>query len=315
VSTTAATADATYARESIAKGSRSFAAASRLLPASVRDDVARLYAWCRFADDLIDGQVLGHGESRVPDPDVRLARLCASTDAALAGERTGEPVFDGFGGVAAKHGITRPLAHDLLNGFAMDVEGRTYRTEDDLAAYCYGVAGAVGVMMALVIGVPARDGDTLDRACDLGLAFQMTNIARDVIADARTGRIYLPTEWLEAEGVSPSPAAVAEPANAEAVWRVADRLVAAADRYYASAEIGIARLPFRTAWAIASAASVYRAIGTRRRTAGPGGLDQRVRTSGAAKVRLIVASAFTAARREPASALTRQGLWNRPARP
>lgn len=308
-------ADAAYARESIAKGSRSFAAASRLLPPAVRDDVARLYAWCRHADDLIDGQVLGHGERAVPDPDVRLARLRALTDAALAGERTGEPVFDGFGEVAARHGITRPLAHDLLDGFAMDVEGRRYATEDDLAAYCYGVAGAVGVMMALVIGVSARDADTLDRACDLGLAFQMTNIARDVVADARTGRVYLPTEWLAAEDVEPIPAAVADPANAAAVWRATDRLVSAADRYYASARVGIARLPFRTAWAIASASAVYRAIGTRRRTAGPEGLAARVSTSGALKARLIASSAVAAARPWNGAAAARDGLWTRPARP
>jgi phytoene synthase len=310
-------ADVAYARESIAEGSRSFSAASRLLPAGVRDDVARLYAWCRHADDLIDGQVLGHGERTVPDPDVRLARLRAATDAALAGEPTGEAVFDGFGAVAAAHGITRPLAHDLLDGFAMDVEERRYETEEDLAAYCYGVAGAVGVMMALVIGVPPRDSDTLDRACDLGLAFQMTNIARDVIADARTGRVYLPAEWLAAEGVPATPQAVADPANAAGVWRAADRLVAAADRYYASARVGIARLPFRVAWAIASATAVYRAIGTRRRDAGPEGLSHRVSTSAPLKFRLIATSALVAARSERRSdpALSRDGLWTRPARP
>ena len=263
-----------------------------------------------------DGQVLGHGESVVPDPDVRLARLRTLTDAALRGERSGDPVFDGFGAVAARHGITRPLAHDLLDGFAMDVEGRRYATEDDLAAYCYGVAGAVGVMMALVIGVPARDGDTLDRACDLGLAFQMTNIARDVIADARTGRVYLPTDWLAAEGVAARPEAVADPANAAAVFRATERLVAAADRYYASARVGIARLPFRVAWAIASAGAVYRAIGTRRRKAGPEGLGDRVSTGGALKARLIASSALVAARRpKPDAAFARDGLWTRPARP
>ena len=240
-----AVTDAGYARESIAKGSKSFAAASKILPADIRDDVVRLYAWCRHADDLIDGQVLGHGERMVADPKERLARLRSSTNDALDGVRTGDPVFDGFGAVAATHGITPPLAHDLLDGFAMDVEGRVYRTEDDLAAYCYGVAGAVGVMMALVIGVPARDTDTLDRACDLGLAFQMTNIARDVIADAHLGRVYLPTTWLEEEAVLPTPEGVADPANAEGVFRATDRLVAAAECYYASAEVGMKRLPFR----------------------------------------------------------------------
>ena len=86
--------DTAYAKASIAKGSKSFAAASRLLPAAVRDDVVRLYAWCRAADDLIDGQELGHGESVVHDADARLAFLREMTDAALAGRATGDPVFN-----------------------------------------------------------------------------------------------------------------------------------------------------------------------------------------------------------------------------
>jgi phytoene synthase len=306
--------DTAYAKASIAKGSKSFAAASRLLPADVRDDVVRLYAWCRAADDLIDGQELGHGERVVHDAAARLRFLREMTDEALAGRPTGDAVFDGFGAVARRHGITPPLAHDLLDGFAMDVDGRTYATEDELAAYCYGVAGAVGVMMALVIGVAPDDGDTLDRASDLGLAFQMTNIARDVVADARTGRVYLPTAWLAEAGLAPSPQAVADPVNAAAVWAVAARLVAAADRYYASARVGIARLPFRVAWAIASASAVYRAIGTRRRAAGPTGIARRVGTGPTTKAGLIAKAALIAGLPEPRST-ARDGLWTRPPRP
>ncbi|MEM6849566.1 MAG: phytoene/squalene synthase family protein, partial [Pseudomonadota bacterium] len=275
-----AQASARYAHESIASGSKSFAAASRLLPPAVRDDVARLYAWCRYCDDVIDGQVLGHGERQVNDPAGKLATLRSRTADALAGRADGagdgaSTVFEGFGVVARRHGITAPLAHDLLDGFAMDVNGERYATIHDLAAYCYGVAGAVGVMMALVVGVRPDDADTLDRACDLGLAFQMTNIARDVVADARTGRVYLPEDWLQDAGSDAVPAKVADPSNAGKVWQVADRLVAAADAYYQSAEVGIARLPFRTAWAVASAGAVYRAIGLERRRAGPSGLAVR----------------------------------------
>lgn len=305
-----------YAHASLAAGSRSFAAAARLLPSALRDDVARLYAWCRLADDVIDGQTTGHGARAVAEPAACLAGLAAATEAALAGRRTGHEVFDGFGEVAARHAISPALARDVLDGFAMDVEGRAYATPDALATYCYGVAGAVGVMMALVLGVAAQDRDTLDRACDLGLAFQMTNIARDVVADAAAGRVYLPAEWLAAEGVAPTPAAVGAPENAPAVHRAAVRLVAAAEPYYASAAVGIARLPFRSAWAIAAARAVYRDIGARRRAAGPDGLAVRVGTSAAAKLRLLVMAVAVAARpasRAPVGA--REGLWTRPPRP
>lgn len=304
--------DPTYARHAIAAGSKSFAAASRLLPREVRDDVVRLYAWCRHCDDVIDGQTAGHGEEPVDDPAWRLADLKAQTDAALDGTLTGEAVFDGFGDVARRHGIARPLAHDLLNGFAMDVEGRRYETVEELAAYCYGVAGAVGIMMALTLGVPPGEDDTLDRACDLGLAFQMTNIARDVAADARIGRVYLPADLLAREGLQASPEAVTDPANRTAVYRVVLALLDEADRYYRSAEAGIARLPFRRAWAIAAAASVYRAIGARRRAAGPDGLSRRVATGRAEKLRHVARAAVRAtASPQPRP---RTALWSRPHR-
>ncbi|MEM8663801.1 MAG: phytoene/squalene synthase family protein [Pseudomonadota bacterium] len=295
-------------------GSQSFAAAAKLLPANVRDDVVRLYAWCRHCDDVIDGQVLGHGERVVPDPARALERLTERTNAALAGTLSGDPVFDGFGIVAREHGITSPLAHDLLGGFAEDVAEARYETFDDLCRYCYGVAGAVGVMMALVLDVPPGDTDTLDRACDLGLAFQMTNIARDVVADARIGRVYLPAKWLIEAGVDPTPQAVGDTRNKERVFAATVRLVEAAEPYYASAEVGVARLPFRTAWAIAAAGRVYRAIGRRRRASGAGGLAVRARTTATHKALLIARAGLTAATRRDRKT-PRDSLWQRPPRP
>ncbi len=302
--------DAALARETIAGGSKSFAAASTLLPAALRDDVARLYAWCRHADDVIDGQELGHGERPVEDPAARLAELRRATDAALAG-RASSPVFTGFAAVAERHGIPRRLAHDHLDGFAMDVESRHYETIEDLAAYCYGVAGAVGVMMALVMGVAPDEADTLDRASDLGLAFQMTNIARDVVADAELGRVYLPAAWLAEAGVPATPEAVRDPAHAGAVHGAAVRLVREAEPYYRSARAGFGRLPLRARWAVASASAVYREIGVRRETAGPAGLATRVGTGTADKARLIAAS-LGPALRPPHTAVPRDGLWTRP---
>ncbi|MBJ3778742.1 phytoene/squalene synthase family protein [Acuticoccus mangrovi] len=310
------TGAADYAHRSLANGSKSFSAAARLLPATARDDIARLYAWCRHCDDVIDGQVSGHGGARVEDAAERLAALTRKTDRVLAGEGTGDAVFDGFGAVAARHGISPRLVHDVLGGFAMDVDGARYATLDDLLLYCYGVAGAVGVMMALVLGVAPQDGDTLDRAADLGLAFQLTNIARDVVADAAVGRVYLPAQLLAAEGVAATPEAVADPANAAAAWRVADRLVGEAEHYYASAAVGVARLPYRAAWGIASAGAVYRAIGRRRRAGGPSALALRVGTSTADKAALIAGAAVTALVPEgPWHRRDRAGLWVRPPRP
>lgn len=248
-----------YARERIEKGSKSFAAAARLFDEETRDSVALLYAWCRHCDDAIDGQELGFATARQESPiGQRLAALEAQTRLAIAGEAD-EPAFVALSRVLARHGIDERLAFEHLAGFAMDAAGTRYATVDDTLAYCWHVAGAVGVMMAQVMGVRARDRDTLRRAADLGIAFQLTNIARDVMDDAAAGRVYLPADWLEAEGVAPS--GVAERANRAAVHRVTVRLLALADDYYRSATYGLAALPPRAALAIGAARSVYRAIG------------------------------------------------------
>jgi phytoene synthase len=184
-------------RVSIRQGSKSFAAAARLFDPTVREDAYLLYAWCRHCDDEIDGQVLGHGSVGL-DPRLaaaKLAELEDKTRRALAGQGVeDDQAFAAFQRVAQRHTIPSRLPLELLEGFRMDVEGRAYSTLDDVLLYAYRVAGVVGEMMARVMG--AVDSDILRRAVDLGLALQLTNIARDVVEDARGGRIYLPSEWL-----------------------------------------------------------------------------------------------------------------------
>lgn len=192
----------------------------------------------------------------------------------------------------------------------MDVAGTRYESLEDCCRYCYHVAGVVGVMMAYVMG--ARGEDTLDRASDLGMAFQMTNIARDVIADAGARRVYLPAAWLRDAGVP-----VAEidlPSHREAVAMVAARLLDEADRYYTSATAGIARLPLRSAWAIAAARRIYRDIGRLVRRRGAHAWDERLSTSRARKALLLLAAAgdVVRARARAPAAPSRQGLWTRP---
>jgi len=176
------------ARQSIARGSKSFALASALFDRRTRERAWLLYAWCRACDDLADGQEMGHGMHVVADPAARLAIIREKTTLTLAGEPTGNAAFDGFGVVARECAIPTRLAEDVIAGFALDAEGWKPQSENGLYLYCYHVAGAVGVMMALVMGVSPDDEATLDRACDLGIAFQLTNIARDIGEDHAAGR-------------------------------------------------------------------------------------------------------------------------------
>lgn len=316
--------DAALARhgaDAIAKGSKSFAFASLLFGRDMQADVHMLYAWCRHCDDVIDGQTFGGdapGAMPKREREARLQMLREQTRKALRGERTGDPAFDGFGAVAARRGIPECYAMDLLDGFALDVEARNYATLDELMTYCYGVAGVVGVMMAIVMGVDAQDDETLDRACDLGLAFQLTNICRDVIDDAKGGRIYLPLDWLAAEGVAGQAEALLEPVNREALSCVAAKTLSAAERYYNSASVGARRLPLRAAAAVLAARNVYRAIGRKVRDRGSQAWDDRAFTSKPQKIALALAGAGDALaqqsflRNRPLE--TRDDLWRRPRR-
>lgn len=245
----------------IATGSKSFRSASRLFDRQTRERAWLLYAWCRACDDLTDGQTLGHDMTAPADPKAAHRQIVALTDKALAGEPTGVVPFDALGIVAGECRIPRRAVTDHLDGFALDAKGWVPSTEDDLLRYCFHVAGAVGVMMALVMGVDPDDTDTLDRASDLGIAFQLANIARDISADAAEGRVYLPQDWLDEAGLDI--AALADPANGDRIAPLAERLVRLSRAYRASARVGARRLPFRSRLAVLAASNVYGAIGTK----------------------------------------------------
>jgi 15-cis-phytoene synthase len=274
----------TVSREAIQQGSQSFAAAAALFDRETRADAEMLYAWCRHCDDVIDGQTLGHDRVQLSPDQVRatLEDLYAKTRSALAGEPQTDPAFAAFQTVALRRGIPEQWAIELIDGFAMDVSEVHYATYEDTLKYCWHVAGAVGVMMALVMGVKPDDLTTLRRAQDLGLAFQLTNIARDIVEDARNDRIYLPADWLAQAGVPQD--GVADPANRGAIAGLARRLVEAAEPYYASARWGLRGLPFRSAWAVAAANRVYREIGVAVVARGEQAWDSRTSTSKATKI-------------------------------
>ena len=296
----------------IEQGSKSFALAARLFAPRIREGAILLYAWCRHCDDVTDEQLLGFRTGRSSDagPRERLAALERETRRALAGEPVQEPAFAALQEVVRRHDIPERHPLDHLRGFAMDAEGARIESLEDCCRYCYHVAGVVGVMMAHVMGVTRED--TLDRASDLGIAFQMTNIARDVMDDAGAGRVYLPEEWLREAGVPPDQ--IARPGHRAAVHSVTVRLLDEAERYYASAQVGLARLSFRSAWAVATARRVYRDIGRLVRARGPRAWDGRAGTGRARKLVLALAAAGDAVVRSRVAGMAsapRNGLWTR----
>lgn len=303
-----------FAADSIARGSKSFRAASRLFDRETRERAWLLYAWCRAADDIVDGQDHGGRMAPVADPARRLAEVEALTAAALAGAPVDDPAFQCLALVTAECALPHGFVEDVIAGFALDAGGWRPETADDLLAYCYHVAGAVGCLMAIVMGVSPTDEALIDRASDLGLAFQLANIARDVAEDAAAGRCYLPGAWLTEVGVAREDAG--KPAHREAIARLTGRLAAMASHYEASARAGAARLPLRSAWAVLAAAGIYGAIGRKVARSGVAALDRRVSTGKLAKLgwflraggqSLLRTALYPDAPRDPA-------LWVRPGR-
>ena len=278
----------------IQRGSKSFAAAAILFDDETRDNAYMLYAWCRHCDDRIDNQELGFNSQPQSAETTQsiLEELRAQTQAAIDDQPSEDPIFEGLRYVLKSNEIPGRYPLELLEGFAMDATAHKYHDLADTLQYCYYVAGVVGIMMAYVMGT--RDPAALQRATDLGIAFQLTNIARDVREDAEVGRIYIPGDWLTEGGV-PSDQ-ILEPQHAKALAGVVKRLLTEADRYYASANEGLRSLSFRSAWAVAAARGVYRAIGDTVRQRGASAWEERVVVDGGRKFLGIAEGMLDAAR-------------------
>jgi 15-cis-phytoene synthase len=243
------TADIQACRELMRGGSKSFYLSSLALPQRVRAPATALYAFCRVADDAIDN-------SR--EPARALADLTARLDAVYAGAPRAGVADRALAAVVAEAQLPRVLIDALLEGFAWDAQGRRYETIEDLHAYGARVAGTVGAMMALVM--ETRDARSLARASELGVAMQLTNIARDVGEDARNGRLYLPLAWMREAGLDPD-AWLASPQFDQRLAGVISRLLAEAEHLYARGECGVCDLPRDCRPAIQAARLVYAEIG------------------------------------------------------
>lgn len=251
---------------SIRKGSKSFHLASLLLPADTRKAAIALYAFCRHSDDVIDDPRSDRHSLELLKQ--RLHLIYQGTPANYACDRA-------FQKTVTDHAIPKCIPLALLDGFAMDIANRRYQTLNDLKCYATGVAATVGLMMSLIMrtGAPQH----LARAADLGIAMQLTNIARDVGEDARNGRLYLPLDWLAQAGIEPEPF-LRSPRFSPALGGVVRRLLHEADHHYRLGHAGIAALPAGCRHAIRSAALVYEEIGAEIAANGYDSVTRRART-------------------------------------
>jgi phytoene synthase len=284
----ASAADMAACRATLRGGSRSFFAASLVLPSGVRASATAIYAFCRMADDAID-----FGADRavaMQDLRERLSRIYLGDPQSSAPDRA-------FAQAVSRFVIPKALPEALLEGFEWDSMNRRYDDLSQLKAYAVRVAGTVGAMMAMVMDV--RDRVLIARACELGVAMQLTNIARDVGEDARNGRLYLPLDWLREVNIDPE-AWLARPAFSDNLAAVIERLLAAADVLYARSDAGIAHLPATLRPGMHTARLLYSEIGREVARRGFDSVNRRAVVSWQRKAR-ILAEAMVAASRTPAA--------------
>ena len=227
---------AALGRQIIAAHSKSFSLASRLLPRQIRDEAAIIYAWCRRVDDGID-----------LCPPAAQAAVLAGFESELGsiyrGDEQSDAILAAFQSIVVARKIPRDYPAELLAGMGMDLKGVHYETFEGLLRYCHRVAGTVGLMMCHVMGV--RDDRALRHAAHLGIAMQLTNICRDVAEDWQRGRIYVPANLLQHDGIA-------------TVVRI---LLLRADEYYRSGDVGARFLSARCAFAVRAARRMYSGIG------------------------------------------------------
>lgn len=295
-----ARSDVAVARDLVAESqavlrtrARSFRWGSFFLPEAEAIDSALVYAFCRLVDDTADEAT----DATLADHELGLIIE------ELSGSRPPRPLVAAYLDVARRRGIHDGAARELLLGCRGDCGPVVVADDDALLLYSYRVAGTVGLMMCGVLGV--TDRAALPRAIDLGIAMQLTNICRDVAEDAAQGRVYLPASRLRAAGISPDDV-VEGRAPAAALFEVVSSILALADRYYASAEIGMKFIPARARLAVLVAARLYRSIGVRLLATGPAAVRRRTVVGAGRKLlyagaagAVFLRSLLSAVRREP----------------
>lgn len=273
-------ADFDHCRQVIKDGSKSFHFASMMLPKDMRQAAYATYAFCRLADDEVD---LGS------DPIAGLQAVSARLDRLYAGTPDDHPIDRAFANVVDTYALPRTLPDGLLEGMKWDTENRRYQTIDDLQDYAARVAGTVGAMMTVLMG--NRSKLAVARACDLGIAMQLTNIARDVGEDARAGRLYLPIEWMQEFGIDPT-AFLARPHCDAGLQDLVKRLLDTAEPIYERGLSGVSLLPGSCQTAIIAAGLIYREIGNEIRRNDYDSVTQRAVVSKRTKVRLLAKAAL-----------------------
>ena len=275
-------------------GTKSFSLAAARLPRAIAADAAVLHAYWRRADDTV----------RTPaDPSI-IDPLRGEIDSVYGSEPLVDPMLASTRELVLRRSVPRVYFDELLAGLSMEASGATYESLADLVTHAYRVSGTLGLMMCHVMGV--RDRATLLHAAHLGIAMQLTNVARTVSEDWHHGRLYLPEELLKEAGVSNLHVRLGGPFPLEAVGAVSaatEELLLRADAYYRSGDSAIARLPTRCAFAVRAARHVHSRIGAYIRAQGCSPVAPRAAVPRRHKMMLVARALLETVVHAPAAVL------------
>lgn len=179
-----------YCRRLTRQRARNFYYSFVLLDRPERDAICAIYAFMRNCDDLSDEPVADRAGARA-----RIEQWRSDLDAALSGVFRDHGGWPAFHDTVERYRIPRRYFHDMIDGVASDLEPRQFRTFDELYRYCYQVASVAGLSVVHIFGFESPEALALAEKC--GIAFQLTNILRDVREDAERGRIYFPLDDLD----------------------------------------------------------------------------------------------------------------------
>ena len=229
------------------KHARTFSFAAKMLPQHQYEAVSRLYAFCRYLDDIADQM---HGEQTSD----RLINIHND----LTNGSSKDPYLNDFMALRSDYNIPLSAAFDLVEGLIADTHPRHLLTHEDLIRYAYSVASTVGIMMCSVLEV--KSDKAIPYAIDLGIAMQLTNICRDVLEDCQRDRIYLPQEYTKIK-LETEKLLAGDEQHRLIAWNTIIELLSLANQYYQSAELGMRYIPYPARLCVRAAANMYEEIG------------------------------------------------------
>jgi phytoene synthase len=266
-----------YSMQIARRRARNFYYAFVLLSRPQRKAICAIYAFMRYCDDLSDDETAG-------DRSQAIARWKTALTEALEGRFSGHPVWPGFHDAVMHYRIPHEYFFDMIEGVSSDLQPRVISTFDELYQYCYQVASVVGLAIIHIFGF--QSSDALELAEECGVAFQLTNILRDIREDAGRGRIYLPSEDLVRFNVAPE-----ELSSSEITERFRELMrfeVARARAYYRSSAPLIDLVDALSRPSLWALIEIYRTLLTRIERSGYNVLHERVSVPAWQKALIVV---------------------------